>query len=132
MVVQPRGGGARSGAHARLLHESHHTPCIAGSRTSAADSCLVCLQFMGKDNIPFHTIIFPATLLGTGKKWTMMKRISVTEYLNYEGGKFSKSRGVGVFGNDAKDTGIPVEVLYSLLYSIRCSAHRMISCCFQG
>ena len=32
------------------------------------------------------------------------------EYLNYEDGKFSKSRGVGVFGNDAKDTGIPVEV----------------------
>mmetsp|Transcript_302 Transcript_302/g.940 ORF Transcript_302/g.940 Transcript_302/m.940 type:complete len:1013 (-) Transcript_302:47-3085(-) len=68
------------------------------------------VQFMGKDNIPFHTIIFPATLLATGKPWTMMKRISVTEYLNYEGGKFSKSRGVGVFGNDAKDTGIPVEV----------------------
>lgn len=40
----------------------------------------------------------------------MMKSISVTEYLNYEDGKFSKSRGVGVFGNDAKDTGIPVEV----------------------
>ena len=34
----------------------------------------------------------------------------MTEYLNYEGGKFSKSRGTGVFGNDAKDTGIPVEV----------------------
>eukprot|EP00873_Tetraselmis_striata_P020356 jgi/Tetstr1/440620/TSEL_028930.t1 len=68
------------------------------------------VQFMGKDNIPFHTIIFPATLLGTGQPWTMMSRISVTEYLNYEGGKFSKSRGVGVFGNDAKDTGIPVEV----------------------
>jgi methionyl-tRNA synthetase len=42
----------------------------------------------------------------------MMKSISVTEYLNYEDGKFSKSRGVGVFGNDAKDTGIPVEVRY--------------------
>ena len=40
----------------------------------------------------------------------MMKKISVTEYLNYEGGKFSKSRGTGVFGNDAADTGIPVEV----------------------
>lgn len=39
-----------------------------------------------------------------------MKTISVTEYLNFEGTQFSKSRGVGVFGNDAKDTGIPVEV----------------------
>ncbi|GLC48701.1 hypothetical protein PLESTB_000127300 [Pleodorina starrii] len=68
------------------------------------------VQFMGKDNVPFHTVIFPATQLGTGQPWTMMKSISVTEYLNYEGGTFSKSRGTGVFGNQAQDTGIPVEV----------------------
>ncbi len=55
------------------------------------------VQFMGKDNVPFHTVIFPATLLGTGQPWTMMRSISVTEYLNYEGGKFSKSRGTGAF-----------------------------------
>ncbi|DBA80051.1 hypothetical protein WJX79_001269 [Trebouxia sp. C0005] len=67
------------------------------------------VQFMGKDNVPFHTVIFPATLLGTGEKWTLMKNISVTEYLNYEGTMFSKSRGVGVFGDHAKETGIPVE-----------------------
>jgi methionyl-tRNA synthetase len=53
------------------------------------------VQFMGKDNVPFHTVIFPASLIGSGKPWTMMKSISVTEYLNYEGGKFSKSRGTG-------------------------------------
>ncbi|KAF6255958.1 tRNA synthetases class I (M)-domain-containing protein [Scenedesmus sp. NREL 46B-D3] len=68
------------------------------------------VQFMGKDNVPFHTVIFPASLLGSGRPWTMMKNISVTEYLNYEGGKFSKSRGTGVFGTDAVETGIPVEV----------------------
>ncbi|KAF8394062.1 hypothetical protein HHK36_020264 [Tetracentron sinense] len=67
-------------------------------------------QFMGKDNVPFHTVMFPSTLLGTGENWTLMKTISVTEYLNYETGKFSKSKGVGVFGNDAKDTKIPAEV----------------------
>ncbi|KAM7253048.1 hypothetical protein ACFE04_008889 [Oxalis oulophora] len=67
-------------------------------------------QFMGKDNVPFHTVMFPSTLLGTGEDWTLMKTISVTEYLNYEAGKFSKSKGVGVFGNDVKDTNIPVEV----------------------
>lgn len=67
-------------------------------------------QFMGKDNVPFHTVMFPSTLLGTGENWTLMKTISVTEYLNYEAGKFSKSKGMGVFGNDAKDTNIPVEV----------------------
>ena len=44
-----------------------------------------------------------------------MKNISVTEYLNYEGTMFSKSRGVGVFGDHAKETGIPVEVAYTCL-----------------
>ena len=68
------------------------------------------VQFMGKDNVPFHTIIFPASQIGTRQEWTKMKNISVTEYLNYEGVKFSKTNSVGVFGNDAKDTGIPVEV----------------------
>ncbi|GJM84455.1 hypothetical protein PR202_ga00125 [Eleusine coracana subsp. coracana] len=67
-------------------------------------------QFMGKDNVPFHTVMFPSTLLGTGENWTLMKTISVTEYLNYESGKFSKSKGIGVFGNDAKDTNIPPDV----------------------
>lgn len=39
------------------------------------------------------------------------------EYLNYEDGKFSKSRGVGVFGNDAVDTGIPPDIYrFYLLY----------------
>eukprot|EP00257_Ricinus_communis_P025502 XP_025012916.1 probable methionine--tRNA ligase [Ricinus communis] len=55
-------------------------------------------------------VMFPSTLLGTEENWTLMKTISVTEYLNYEAGKFSKSKGIGVFGNDAKDTNIPVEV----------------------
>ncbi|XP_052134881.1 probable methionine--tRNA ligase [Oryza glaberrima] len=67
-------------------------------------------QFMGKDNVPFHTVMFPSTLLGTGENWTLMKTISVTEYLNYESGKFSKTKGIGVFGNDAKSTNIPPEV----------------------
>ncbi|KAL0688788.1 hypothetical protein Bca4012_088465 [Brassica carinata] len=40
----------------------------------------------------------------------MAKTVSATEYLNYEGGNFSKSEGVGVFGNDVRFTNIPVEV----------------------
>jgi len=67
-------------------------------------------QFIGKDNIPFHTVVFPSSLLGTGGRWTMLHHMSSTEYLNYESGKFSKSRGVGVFGTDAMETGIPPDV----------------------
>lgn len=67
-------------------------------------------QFMGKDNVPFHSVIFPGSQIGTGQKWTMLHHLSTTEYLNYENGKFSKSRGVGVFGTNAKDTGVPPDV----------------------
>ena len=67
-------------------------------------------QFMAKDNIPFHTVIFPSTLIATKQPYTMLHHISSTEYLNYEGGKFSKSRGVGVFGDNAIESGIPCEV----------------------
>lgn len=67
-------------------------------------------QFLGKDNVPFHSVIFPGCQIGTGEKWTMMHHLSTTEYLNYENGKFSKSRGVGVFGNNAKETGVPPDV----------------------
>ncbi|MFP4383652.1 MAG: methionine--tRNA ligase [Spirochaetia bacterium] len=67
-------------------------------------------QFIGKDNIPFHTVIFPSSLLGTGEKWTLLHHMSSSEYLNYEDGKFSKSKGIGVFGNDVMDTGIGPDV----------------------
>ncbi|KAJ9662770.1 methionine--tRNA ligase mes1 [Neophaeococcomyces mojaviensis] len=67
-------------------------------------------QFMGKDNVPFHSVVFPSCQIGTGDNWTKLHHLSATEYLNYENGKFSKSRGVGVFGNNAKETGVPPDV----------------------
>ncbi len=73
-------------------------------------------QFIGKDNIPFHTVIFPSSLLGSGEKWTMLHHMSSTEYLNYESGKFSKSKGIGVFGTDARETGIPADVWRFYVY----------------
>jgi len=73
-------------------------------------------QFIGKDNIPFHTVIFPSSLIGTGQKWTLLNHMSSTEYLNYESGKFSKSRGMGVFGTDARQTGIPADVWRFYIY----------------
>jgi len=67
-------------------------------------------QFMAKDNIPFHTILFPASLMGTKEPWTTLHHINVTEYLQHEDGKFSKSRGTGLFGDDAMKTGISADV----------------------
>ncbi|EUB62421.1 Methionyl-tRNA synthetase, cytoplasmic [Echinococcus granulosus] len=76
-------------------------------------------QFMAKDNVLFHSAIFPACLLGSGKKFTLVKHIIATEYLNYEGKKFSKSRGVGVFGNNAEDSGIESNIWRFYLAYIR-------------
>ena len=74
-------------------------------------------QFMAKDNVPFHTVMFPSCLLTTGDGYTLLHHISACEYLNYEGGKFSKSRGVGVFGDNAKETEIPSDIYrFYLLY----------------
>ncbi len=67
-------------------------------------------QFMAKDNIPFHTVVFPACLLGTRQKWTLLHHINATEYLNYEKDKFSKSRNIGVFGTDVVESDIPVDL----------------------
>lgn len=67
-------------------------------------------QFMGKDNVPFHSVIFPSTCLGSRLGWTMPHKMAATEYLNYEGGKFSKSRQLGVFGDSVQALGVAAEV----------------------
>ncbi len=75
----------------------------------AEDENIELFQFIGKDNIPFHTVVFPCSEIGTGKDYTKLYHMSSTEFLNYEDGKFSKSKGVGVFGSDAKESGIPAD-----------------------
>ena len=59
------------------------------------------VQFMGKDNVPFHTLSFPATILGSGEPWKMVDHLKSFNYLNYDGGQFSTSQGRGVFMDQA-------------------------------
>jgi methionyl-tRNA synthetase len=59
------------------------------------------LQFMGKDNVPFHTLSFPATIMGSGEPWKLVDYIKSFNYLNYDGGQFSTSLGRGVFMDQA-------------------------------
>ncbi len=73
-------------------------------------------QFIGKDNIPFHTVVFPSSEIGTGRNYTKLFHMSSTEFLNYEDGKFSKSKGVGVFGSDAKESGICADAWRFYIY----------------
>ncbi|MEM7074257.1 MAG: methionine--tRNA ligase [Pseudomonadota bacterium] len=60
-------------------------------------------QFMGKDNVPFHTLSFPCTILGSGEPWKLVDYIKSFNYLNYDGGQFSTSQGRGVFMDQALD-----------------------------
>ncbi len=59
------------------------------------------VEFMAKDNVPYHSITFPATLLGTKEPWTQVDYLKGVSYLTFEGGKFSKSENRGVFAEDA-------------------------------
>ncbi len=59
------------------------------------------VQFMGKDNVPFHTLSFPSTLMGSGEPWKLVDFIKSYNWLTYEGGKFSTSQGRGIFMNQA-------------------------------
>ncbi len=59
------------------------------------------IQFLGKDNVPFHAVSFPATLLGSGEPWKTVDLIKGFHWLTYEGGKFSTSRRRGIFADAA-------------------------------
>jgi len=57
--------------------------------------------FIGKDNIPFHAVILPAMLMASGENYALPTVIAATEYLLYEGQKFSKSRRIGIWIDEA-------------------------------
>jgi len=70
-------------------------------RTDKGADDVTYVQFMGKDNVPFHTLSFPATILGSGEPWKLVDYVKSFNYLNYDGGQFSTSRGRGVFMDQA-------------------------------
>ncbi len=59
------------------------------------------VQFMGKDNVAFHTVSFPATLLGSEEPWKTVDKLKAFNWLNWYGGKFSTSSKRGVFMDQA-------------------------------
>ena len=62
------------------------------------------VQFMAKDNIPFHTLSFPATIMGSNEPWKLVDYVKGLNWLLYEGGKFSTSQKRGVFMDKALNT----------------------------
>lgn len=55
------------------------------------------VQVMGKDNVAFHTVFFPATLLGSEEPWKLVDVLKAFNWLTWAGGKFSTSGQRGVF-----------------------------------
>lgn len=74
--------------------------------------------FIGKDNIPFHAIILPSLLRATGMKYNEPNLISSTEFLNFEGEKFSKSRRIGIWTDEALQL-LPADYWRFALISLR-------------
>ncbi|RAN41118.1 methionine--tRNA ligase [Hyphomonas sp. GM-8P] len=59
------------------------------------------VQFMGKDNVAFHTVSFPVTLLGCGEPWKTVDKLKAFNWVTWYGGKFSTSMKRGVFMDQA-------------------------------
>ncbi|MFV2041322.1 MAG: methionine--tRNA ligase, partial [Candidatus Hydrothermarchaeales archaeon] len=66
-------------------------------------------NFVGKDNIPFHTIFWPGILIARGA-YSLPYRVAGLQYLNYEGDKISKSKGFGVFCENLPDAGLSSDI----------------------
>ncbi len=73
-------------------------------------------HFLGKDNIPFHTIFWPGMLMAAGK-YNLPYYVAGYEYLNWNGGKFSTSQGRGLFSDEALEL-FPVDYWRYYLVSI--------------
>jgi len=76
------------------------------------------LYFVGKDNIPFHTIILPALLLASGQGYNLPWNVSATEFLQFRGQKASKSQRVGIWIDEALEM-FPVDYWRFFLISTR-------------
>jgi methionyl-tRNA synthetase len=72
-------------------------------RTDEGAADVEYVQFMGKDNVAFHTVSFPATILGSEEAWKTVDRLKAFNWLNWYGGKFSTSGKRGVFMDAALD-----------------------------
>ncbi|NOX94204.1 MAG: methionine--tRNA ligase [Alphaproteobacteria bacterium] len=59
------------------------------------------IQVMGKDNVAFHTVSFPATMLGSEEPWKTVDTLKSLNWLTWYGGKFSTSEKRGIFMDQA-------------------------------
>jgi methionyl-tRNA synthetase len=76
------------------------------------------VYFIGKDNIPFHTLILPALLLASKGGYVLPWTVASTEYLLFRGLKFSKSKRIGIWADEALEV-FPVDYWRFALVALR-------------
>ena len=74
-------------------------------------------QFMGKDNVKFHSVFFPEQQLAMNDNWKTVDMLKSMNFLNYDGGKFSKSEQRGIFLDQAIDVAPSDTWRYALMAS---------------
>ncbi len=74
-------------------------------------------NFIGKDNIAFHTVFFPASQL-MAKKYNLAYNVVGFNFMNFEGQKFSKSKKIGVFCDALLTSDIDIDVLRAYLVTV--------------
>ena len=72
-------------------------------RTDRGADDVTYVQFMGKDNVAFHTLSFPTTMIGSGEPWKLVDQLKAFNWVTWYGGKFSTSEKRGVFMDQAID-----------------------------
>jgi len=70
-------------------------------RTDKGAQDITYIQFMGKDNVAFHTVSFPVTILGSEEPWKLVDRLKAFNWVTWYGGKFSTSEKRGIFMDQA-------------------------------
>ena len=117
-VPVTRGGAPRSGFETKVFYVWFDAPIeyIAATRewadanggdwerwwrTDKGADDVRYVEFMGKDNVAFHTVSFPATILGSGEPWKLVDTLKAFNWLNWYGDKFSTSQKRGVFMDTA-------------------------------
>ncbi|HRP11263.1 MAG TPA: methionine--tRNA ligase [Terricaulis sp.] len=70
-------------------------------RTDKGAENVTYVQFMGKDNVAFHTVSFPVTIMGSGEPWKLVDRLKAFNWVTWYGGKFSTSEKRGIFMDQA-------------------------------
>src|SRR5207245_1633805 len=106
-----RGLGAPTGAGGSARRSD--TAALALSRTGEnANRAARHYYFIGKDNIVFHTLFWPAILMGTDEKLTLPYDVPATQFLNFSGERMSTGRGRGIWLSDLLERFDPDQLRY--------------------